>query len=59
MRFSRNATVAKIRAIYGKRLKPENYKELITKKSVSEVAESLKRNTRYSGVRGYFNKKQF
>jgi len=48
--FSRNATVARIRAIYGKRLKSEQYKELINKKSVSEVAEYLKRNTRYSGV---------
>ena len=50
MSFSRNATVARIRAIYGKRLRTEHYKELITKKSVPEVAEYLKRNTRYSGV---------
>lgn len=50
MSFSRNATVARIRAIYGKRLKAEHYKELITKKNVSDVAEYLKRNTRYSGV---------
>lgn len=45
--FSTNATVAKARAIYGKRLTPEDYKELLHRNSVSDVAEYLKRNTHY------------
>lgn len=43
-----NATVAKIMAIYGKRIKPQDYTELMNKQNVSEVAEYLKRNTHYS-----------
>lgn len=45
-----NATVAKIMAIYGKRIKPQDYTEMMSKQSVSEVAEYLKRNTHYSGL---------
>lgn len=43
-----NATVAKIMAIYGKRLKPQDYTEMLNKQSVSDVAEYLKKNTHYS-----------
>lgn len=43
-----NATVAKIMAIYGKRLKPQDYMEMMSKQSVSEAAEYLKKNTHYS-----------
>lgn len=43
-----NATVAKIMAIYGKRLSYQDYMELINKQSVSEAAEYLKKNTHYS-----------
>lgn len=45
-----NATVAKIMAIYGKRIKPQDYTEMMNKQNVSEVAEYLKRNTHYSGL---------
>ena len=48
--FSTNATVAKARAIYGKRLTREDYKELLHRSSVTEVAEYLKRNTHYKNV---------
>lgn len=50
--FSTNATVAKARALYGKRLKAEDYKELLHRNSVSDVAEYLKRNTHYRGALG-------
>ena len=43
-----NATVAKIMAIYGKRIKPQDYTEMMNKQNVSEVAEYLKRNTHYN-----------
>lgn len=45
--FARNATVTKIRAIYGKRLNENDYKELLSKKSVGEVAEYLKHSPNY------------
>lgn len=45
-----NATVAKIRAIYGKRIMPQDYSEMMSRQSVSEVAEYLKRNTHYSSL---------
>lgn len=48
--FSTNATIAKARAIYGKRLTPEDYRELMHKNSVAEIAEYLKRNTHYRDV---------
>lgn len=43
-----NATVAKIMAIYGKRIRPQDYTEMMNKQNVSEVAEYLKRNTHYN-----------
>lgn len=43
-----NATIAKIMAIYGKRIKPHDYMELINQKSVADVAEYLKKNTYYN-----------
>lgn len=46
--FSKNATVAKARAMYGKRLKEADYRELSLKKSVAETAEYLKKHTHYS-----------
>ena len=48
MKENYNATVAKIRSIYGKRLKAEDYQSLINQQSVSEIAEYLKKNTYYS-----------
>jgi len=43
-----NATVAKIMAIYGKRITAHDYSELINKNSVADVAEYLKKNTYYN-----------
>ena len=43
-----NATVAKVMAIYGKRLKAQDYNEMMNKQSVADVAEYLKKNTYYS-----------
>jgi V/A-type H+-transporting ATPase subunit C len=48
LKANHNATVAKIMAIYGKSLKAEDYQSLINQRSVSEVAEYLKKNTYYS-----------
>ncbi|MCH5348512.1 MAG: V-type ATPase subunit [Oscillospiraceae bacterium] len=45
-----NATVAKIMAIYGKRVTPQDYSEMMNKQSVPEVAEYLKKNTHYSNL---------
>ena len=45
-----NATVAKIMAIYGKRLTPQDYSELMSRQSVAEAAEYLKKNTHYSDM---------
>ncbi|MBU0996656.1 MAG: V-type ATPase subunit [Firmicutes bacterium] len=42
-----NAIVTKAKAIYGNRLKSEDYQELVKKKSVSEVAKYLKSHSNY------------
>lgn len=47
---SHNATVAKIRAMYGKRLKQEDYDQLTSLGSVSEIAGYLKKNTHYGSI---------
>ncbi len=43
-----NATVAKLHAIYGKRLRQENYSALLSCTSVADAAEYLKHSTYYS-----------
>ena len=40
---SYNATVAKIRAMYGKRITPQDYTELVSRRSVADIAEYLKK----------------
>lgn len=45
--FSSNATVAKIRSVHGKMLTAENYHEMISRRSVAEVAEYVKRCPRF------------
>lgn len=45
--FAHNATVAKAKAMYGKRLTEDDYKELMNRQSVADAAEYLKRNTHY------------
>lgn len=46
--FSKNATIARIRTFYGKRITTEQYRDLASKKSVEEAAEYLKKNTHYA-----------
>ncbi len=46
--YSTNATVAKIRAIYGSMLTKDDLREMVAKRSVSEVADYLKRTPRFS-----------
>lgn len=48
MQKNYNATVAKIMAVYGKRLTQQDYTEMMNRQSVSDVAEYLKKNTYYS-----------
>ncbi|MDR1674565.1 MAG: V-type ATPase subunit [Oscillospiraceae bacterium] len=46
--LSLNATVAKIRAVYGKRILNEQYRDMLGCKNVCDIAEYLKRNTHYA-----------
>ncbi len=48
VKYSYNATVAKARTLYGKRLKEDDYRELLKKTTIPEIAEYLKRNTHFS-----------
>lgn len=48
LKCSENATVAKARSIYGKRLKYSDYAELASRKKVTDAAEYLKKNTYYA-----------
>jgi len=50
VKFSTNATVARARALHGKRLTEADYRELAGRKSVSEAAEYLKKSTSYSAA---------
>lgn len=45
--LSSNATVAKIRALHGKMMTRENYREMLTKRSVPEIAEYLAATPRF------------
>lgn len=45
--FSDNAIMAKVRAMYGKRLTARDYDQMVQLKSVGEVAGYLKRETHY------------
>lgn len=49
-RFSNQAMIAKAHAMYGRRLKTENYNELIRLKSVGELAAYLKKTPGYADV---------
>ena len=48
MRTNHNATVAKIMAMYGKRITGADYSELMTRQNVSDIAEYLKKNTHFA-----------
>lgn len=47
MDHSNNAVMAKVRALYGKRLTANDYDQLLSKKSISEVTGYLKKETYY------------
>jgi V/A-type H+-transporting ATPase subunit C len=42
-----NATVAKVRALYGKRMKPSDYTELAAQRRISDIAELLRTHAGY------------
>ena len=46
--YSSNAIVAKIRSVYGKMLTSDDLKEMVSKRSVAEVADLLRSTERYS-----------
>lgn len=48
--YSSNAILAKSRAMYGKRLTAQNYSDLLSCKSVGEVAAYLKSRTNYNDI---------
>ncbi len=47
---SSNATVAKIRALHGRMLTGENYREMLARRSVPEIAEYLSATVRFKDV---------
>lgn len=49
-KYTTNATVARTRAMHGKRLTDADYRELAGRKTVSEAAEYLKKSTHYSSA---------
>ena len=53
-----NAILSKARAMYGKRLTKENYRELLNCKSVGEVAGYLKSRTAYNKVLAGINENE-
>lgn len=48
--FAGNAVYAKVKGLYGKRLKHKEYSELLSLRSVHEIAEYLKTKTSYSEI---------
>lgn len=48
--YAENAVAAKVKAIYGKRITSENYRQLLGKKTVGEVAAYLKSETSYKAA---------
>lgn len=48
--LSSNATVAKIRSLHGKMLTKENYHEMLTRRTVPEIAEYLSSTPRYKQI---------
>jgi len=50
IKYTTNATVARARAMHGKRLTEADYREMAGRNSVSEAAEYLKKSTHYSAA---------
>lgn len=55
--FQAQAIVAKARAIYGRRLKLDDYKQLVVKSTVSEVCAYLKNTERFDKILASVNEK--
>lgn len=56
--FSSNAVLSKARAMYGKRLTAENYRDLLNCRTVGEVAAVLKSRTSYGTVLAGINENE-
>lgn len=48
--YAGNAIIAKAKSLYGKRLRPEDYEELLNFNSVPEIVGYLKRNDKYTNT---------
>lgn len=48
--FAGNAVYAKVKCLYGKRLKRKEYSDMLSLRSVNEIAEYLKTKTSYSEI---------
>ena len=49
-KYSTNAIAAKIRSVYGRMLTMDDFREMVSKRSVAELAEFLKHTPRYSDI---------
>lgn len=56
--LSSNVITAKARAMYGKRLTPEDYRELLRQRTIADVASYLKNNTSYSAYLSFIDESQ-
>ena len=56
--LSSNAVLSKARAMYGKRLTAENYRELLNCKTVGEIAAVLKSRTVYGKLLAGINENE-
>jgi V/A-type H+-transporting ATPase subunit C len=48
--YAGNAIIAKAKALYGKRLRPEDYEELLRFKTIPDIVNYLKRNDKYTNT---------
>lgn len=56
--FSANVVLAKARAMYGRRLKPQQYQELLNCQNATEIARYLSANTDYGKVLAGINDRE-
>ena len=54
--YSSNVILAKARAMYGRRLTPEHYRDLLACRTVGEIAAYLKNQTDYGSILAGVNK---
>ena len=53
--YASNAVLSKARAMYGKRISPKNYEELLACRNISDIVAYLKRKTNYTDVLSKIN----